>query len=312
MKKISIVVPCYNEQDALGYFYDEIVRLALDMQSVGFEFIFIDDGSKDATLPLIKELQNRDPRIAYLSFSRNFGKEAAIFAGLKSSTGDYVAIMDADLQDPPRLIKDMYHIIINEGYDCVATRRKTRKGEPAVRSFFARLFYRVINRISNIELVDGERDFRLMTRQMVDSTLQISEFNRFSKGIFAWVGFKTKWLEYDNLERVAGQTKFSFWKLYLYSLDGIMSFSTTPLAISSIIGVAFFGLSFLMIFVLIIRQLIWGGSAYGWPSLVCILLFITGIQLFCTGIVGQYLSRTYLETKRRPLYIVKEDSGHGY
>lgn len=312
MKKISIVVPCYNEQDALQYFYDAVARLAQEMPTIIYEFIFVDDGSQDNTLQLIKELQRKDARVKYLSFSRNFGKESAIYAGLKNSTGDYVAIMDADLQDPPILIKDMYQIIIDEGYDCVATRRKTRQGEPPVRSFFAKQFYRIINRISNIELVDGARDFRLMTRQMVDSILQISEFNRFSKGIFAWVGFKTKWLEYDNIERVAGQTKWSFWKLYLYSLDGIMSFSTTPLAISSIIGVAFFLISFLMIFALIIRQVIWGGSAYGWPSLVCIMLFITGIQLFCTGIVGQYLSRTYLETKRRPLYIIKEYSDECY
>lgn len=311
MKKISIVVPCYNEQEALHYFYEEVTKLAWEMNSVDFEFVFVDDGSVDNTLQQLKELQSSDSRVKYLSFSRNFGKESAIYAGLKNSSGDYVAIMDADLQDPPSLIKEMHHIIVNEGYDCAATRRATRDGEPRVRSFFARRFYRIINRISSIELVDGERDFRLMTRQMVDSILQISEFNRFSKGIFAWVGFKTKWIEYDNRERVAGETKWSFWKLYAYSLEGIMAFSTTPLAISSVVGVAFFLISFFMIGILIIRQLIWGGSANGWPSLVCILLFITGIQLFCTGIVGQYLSRTYLETKRRPLYIVKEVSGEG-
>jgi len=308
MKKISIVVPCYNEEEALCYFYEEVAKLASEMSSVDFEFVFVDDGSVDNTLPQLKELQSRDSRVKYLSFSRNFGKESAIYAGLKNSSGDYVAIMDADLQDPPSLIKDMHHIIVHEGYDCAATRRATRDGEPPVRSFFARRFYRIINRISSIELVDGERDFRLMTRQMVDSILQISEFNRFSKGIFAWVGFKTKWIEYDNRERVAGETKWSFWKLYAYSLDGIMAFSTTPLAISSVVGVAFFLIAVFMIALLIVRQLVWGGSASGWPSLVCILLFITGIQLFCTGIVGQYLSRTYLETKRRPLYIVKEFS----
>ncbi|MDD3364100.1 MAG: glycosyltransferase family 2 protein, partial [Syntrophomonas sp.] len=290
MNRISIVVPCYNEQDALQYFYDEVVKLALEMPAITYEFIFIDDGSQDNTLKVLKELQRKDGRIKYWSFSRNFGKESAIYAGLKNSSGDYVAIIDADLQDPPFLIKDMYNIIINEGYDCVATRRRTRKGEPPVRSFFAKQFYRIINRISNIELVDGERDFRLMTRQMIESILQICEYSRFSKGIFAWVGFKTKWIEYDNRERVAGQTKWSFWKLYLYSLEGIMAFSTTPLAISSIIGVAFFLISFLMICTIFIRQLIWGGSAYEWPSLLCIILFISGIQLFCTGIVGQYLS----------------------
>ena len=312
MKKISIVVPCYNEEDALQYFYDEVVQLALEMPAVMYEFVFVDDGSQDKTLSLLKEMQSQDGRIKYLSFSRNFGKESAIFAGLKNSSGDYVAIIDADLQDPPILIKDMYHIITDEGYDCVATRRTTRKGEPPVRSFFAKQFYRIINRISNIELVDGERDFRLMTRQMVDSILQICEYNRFSKGIFAWVGFKTKWLEYDNRERVAGQTKWSFWKLYLYSLDGIMAFSTTPLAIASIIGVVFFLVAILMISIFVVRQLFGGGSASGWPTLICIILFITGIQLFCTGIVGQYLSRTYLETKKRPIYIIKENSDECY
>ena len=312
MKKISIVVPCYNEEDALQYFYAEVVKLAREMPAIVYEFVFIDDGSKDKTLSLLKEMQSQDGRIKYLSFSRNFGKESAIFAGLKNSSGDYVAIIDADLQDPPILIKDMYHIITDEGYDCVATRRTTRKGEPPVRSFFAKQFYRIINRISNIELVDGERDFRLMTRQMVESILQICEYNRFSKGIFAWVGFKTKWLEYDNRERVAGQTKWSFWKLYLYSLDGIMAFSTTPLAIASIIGVVFFLVAMLMIGIFAVRQLFWGGSASGWPTLICIILFITGIQLFCTGIVGQYLSRTYLETKKRPIYIIKENSDECY
>lgn len=308
MKTISIVVPCYNEQEVLPYFYAEVSKLAADMAFVAFEFVFVDDGSQDCTLPVIKDLQRRDQRVKYLSFSRNFGKESAIYAGLKNARGDYVAIMDADLQDPPMLIKDMYFIIKHEGYDCVATRRTTRKGEPPVRSFFARQFYRIINTISNIELVDGARDFRLMSRQMVDSILQICEYNRFSKGIFAWVGFKTKWMEYDNQERVAGQTKWSFWKLYSYSLDGIMAFSTTPLALSSVIGLVFFLVSFVMIVAMAVKYLLWGGSIYGWPFMVCILLFITGIQLFCTGIVGQYVSRTYLETKRRPIYIVKEYS----
>jgi glycosyltransferase involved in cell wall biosynthesis len=308
MKTISIVVPCYNEQEVLPYFYAEVSKLAADMAFVAFEFVFVDDGSQDCTLPLIKDLQRRDQRVKYLSFSRNFGKESAIYAGLKNARGDYVAIMDADLQDPPMLIKDMYLIIKHEGYDCVATRRTTRKGEPPVRSFFARQFYRIINTISNIELVDGARDFRLMSRQMVDSILQICEYNRFSKGIFAWVGFKTKWMEYDNQERAAGQTKWSFWKLYSYSLDGIMAFSTTPLALSSVIGLVFFLVSFVMIVAMAVKYLLWGGSIYGWPFMVCILLFITGIQLFCTGIVGQYVSRTYLETKRRPIYIVKEYS----
>jgi len=306
MDKISIVVPCYNEQDALHYFYEEVVKLAAEMRTINFEYIFIDDGSQDNTLKILKELHRKDGRVKYFSFSRNFGKESAICAGLKHSTGDYVAILDADLQDPPNLIKDMYQIINNELYDCVAARRRTRQGEPPIRSFCAKQFYRIINRISNIELVDGARDFRLMTRQMVDSIIQIGEYNRFSKGIFAWVGFRTKWLEYDNIERVAGSTKWSFGKLFLYSLEGITAFSTIPLAIASIIGVAFFLLSFLMICIIITRQIIWGGSAFGWPSLVCIMLFISGIQLFCIGIVGQYLSKTYLETKQRPIYIIKE------
>lgn len=308
MKKISIVVPCYNEEDAIYLFYEEVVKLAAEMPFLSYEFVFVDDGSHDSTLKVIKELQMQDARIRYLSFSRNFGKESAIYAGLEKSSGDYVAILDADLQDPPALIKTMYESIIHEGYDCVATRRITRTGEPALRSFFARLFYRLINRISNIELVDGARDFRLMSRQMVDSILQICEYNRFSKGIFAWVGYNTKWIEYDNRERVAGQTKWSFWQLYSYSLEGIMAFSTTPLAIASVIGVAFFLVSFVMICIFILRQLFWGGMTSGWPALMCILLFVTGIQLFCTGIVGQYLSRTYLETKKRPIYIVKEMS----
>lgn len=271
MKIISIVVPCFNEQEALHYFYNEIVKLALEMPTIMFEFVFVDDGSQDNTLIILKELQRQDERIKYLSFSRNFGKESAIYAGLNNAGGDYVAIIDADLQDPPILIKEMYHIIVNEGYDCVATRRKSRKGEPPVRSFFARQFYRIINRISNIELVDGARDFRLMTRQMVESILQICEYNRFSKGIFAWVGFKTKWIEFDNRERVAGQTKWSFWKLYAYSLEGIMAFSTTPLAISSVVGAAFFLLSLFMICILGIWQFIWGGYVIAWYWLLCIM-----------------------------------------
>ncbi len=307
-KKISLVVPCYNEQEVLPHFYAEVVKLAAQMPSVSFEFVFVDDGSQDCTLPIVKDLQRADRRVKYLSLSRNFGKESAIYAGLKNASGDYVAIMDADLQDPPMLIKDMYHIIKTEGYDCVATRRTNRKGEPPIRSFFARQFYRIINALSNIELVDGARDFRLMNRQMVDSIVQICEYNRFSKGIFAWVGYKTKWMEYDNHERAAGQTKWSFWKLYSYSLDGIMAFSTTPLAVTSVVGLVFFLASLMLILVMVIRQLVWGGSVFGWSFMICILMFITGIQLFCTGIVGQYVSKTYLETKRRPIYIVKEFS----
>ncbi len=306
MTMISIVVPCYNEQEVLGLFYQEVVKLADDMGQVVFEFIFVDDGSRDRTLDKLKELQHQDSRVRYYSFSRNFGKESAIYAGMEKSGGDFVAIIDADLQDPPQLIKDMYRTIIEDGYDCVATRRTNRAGEPPIRSFFARRFYRIINRISDVKLVDGERDFRLMSRQMVDSILQVCECNRFSKGIFAWVGFKTQWLEYDNQERAAGSTKWSFWKLYLYSLDGIIAFSTTPLAISSIIGGVFFLAALIMGGGLLIQQLAGAATPNTWAVLVAILLFITGIQLFCMGIVGQYLSRTYLETKRRPKYIVRE------
>lgn len=308
MKKISVVVPCFNEQEVLPCFYAEVEKLAREMPDMGFEFVFVDDGSNDNTLVLLKGLQKRDERVKYLSFSRNFGKESAIYAGLENASGDYVAIIDADLQDPPLLIKKMYHIIISEGYDCVAAKRATRKGEPPIRSFFAKQFYRIINRISTIELVDGARDFRLMTRQMVESILKICEYNRFSKGIFAWVGFKTKWIEYDNQKRAAGQTKWSFWRLYIYSWDGIMAFSTTPLAILSGAGVAFLLLSLLMAIILLMQQLIRGTFIPIWSALAAIMLFMTGIQLFCTGIVGQYVSRTYLETKKRPIYIVKEFS----
>ncbi len=309
MKKISLVIPCFNEEEALYHFYAEISKVALEMTEVGFEFIFVDDGSKDDTLTILRGLQEQDRRLSYLSFSRNFGKEAAIYAGLKNAHGDYIAIIDADLQDPPHLIKEMYQIILEQGYDCVATRRINRSGEPFLRSFCAKQFYRLINRISDIELLDGARDFRLMTRQMVDSVLQICEYNRFSKGIFAWVGFKTKWLEFDNQERIAGQTKWSFWKLYTYSLEGIMAFSTVPLAIASVAGMIFILLALLLGAVLMSQQFIFGGAISGWYWLLSILLLMTGIQLFCTGIVGQYVSRTYLETKHRPIYIIKELSG---
>ncbi|MEQ8200938.1 MAG: glycosyltransferase family 2 protein, partial [Syntrophomonadaceae bacterium] len=268
MTRISVVVPCYNEQDVLEMFYVEVARLAETMPEAGFEFVFVDDGSRDRTLDLLKELQLRDDRVRYYSFSRNFGKESAIYAGMEKSSGDYVAIIDADLQDPPGLIKDMYRAIIDDGYDCVATRRTDRAGEPPIRSFFARRFYRLINRISDVKLVDGERDFRLMTRQMVDSILQVCECNRFSKGIFAWVGFKTKWIEYDNRERAAGTTKWSFWKLYLYSLDGIIAFSTTPLAISSIIGAVFFLVALIIGGGLAVQRLAGGGPPDTWAALV--------------------------------------------
>jgi len=308
MQKISIIVPCFNEQEALPHFYNALTKVASEMAYLDFEIVFIDDGSSDETLKIAEALSKSDARVRYISFSRNFGKEAAIFAGLEHSTGDFVAIMDADLQDPPELLKEMYSSIANEGYDCVATRRATRKGEPAIRSFFARRFYKLINKISKTEIVDGARDFRLMTRQVVDAILKLCEYNRFSKGIFGWVGFKTKWLQYDNIERVAGKTKWSFGKLFLYSLEGIVAFSTAPLAIATVIGFIFCALSILAVIFIVIRQIFWSGSAYGWPSLVCIMFFIGGIQIFCIGIVGQYLSKTYLETKKRPIYIVREKS----
>ncbi len=306
MNKISIVVPCYNEQESLPLFYKEITKVAEEMKKVKFEFIFINDGSKDNTLNSLRDLSKKDKRVRYVSFSRNFGKEAAIYAGLKNSTGDFVAVMDADLQDPPALLPEMYQAIVDEGYDSVATRRVTRKGEPPIRSFFARLFYKLINKISNADIVDGARDYRLMTRQMVEAILSMQEYNRFSKGIFGWVGFNTKWIAYENVERVAGETKWSFWKLFLYSIEGIVAFSTLPLTIASILGIIFCFIAFVMILFIIIRTLIFGDPTSGWPSLVCIIFLVSGVQLFCMGIIGQYLSKTYLETKKRPIYIVKE------
>lgn len=309
MKKLlSVVVGCYNEEEALPYFYKEICEVAKKMKDLNFEFIFINDGSKDKTLEVLKEFHEKDKRVRYISFSRNFGKEAAMYAGLEHSKGDYVTIMDADLQDPPYLLEEMYHGIKEEGYDCVGTRRVTRKGEPPIRSFFARMFYRLINKMSKVELVDGARDYRLMTRQMVDAILTMKEYKRFSKGLFSFVGFKTKWLEYENVERVAGETTWSFWKLFIYAIDGITAFSTVPLVVSAAIGILFCLISFIMILIIIIKTLLYGDPVSGWPSLVCIIFMISGIQLFCMGIMGQYLSNTYLETKKRPIYIIKEIS----
>ena len=307
MEKISIIVPCYNEEKALPYFYKEIYKVASEMSNIDFEFIFVDDGSKDNTLSILRELRKQDKRCRYISFSRNFGKEAAIYAGLENAKGDYVAMMDADLQDPPKLLKEMYDAIKSEGYDCAATRRVDRKGEPIIRSFFARKFYKIINKISNADIVDGARDFRLMTRQMVDAILKMNEYNRFSKGIFGWVGFNTKWIAYENVDRVAGETKWSFWKLLIYAIEGIIAFSTVPLSIAAVVGIIFFIVALIMIGFIIVRTLIWGDPTSGWPSLVCIIFFASGIQLFCTGILGQYLAKTYLETKKRPIYLVKEE-----
>ena len=307
MEKISVVVSCYNEQESLPLFYKEIEQVRKeDFKDIDFEYIFVNDGSKDKTLEEIKNLRKTDDKVRYISFSRNFGKEAAMFAGLEYSTGDYVTVMDADLQDPPSLLKQMYNLIKNEGYDCVATRRVTRKGEPPIRSFFAKMFYKLINKMSDVEMVDGARDYRLMTRQMVNAVIKLKEYNRFSKGLFSFVGFNTKWVEYENVERVAGETKWSFWKLFKYALEGITAFSTTPLIISSVIGLVFCLIAFILILVIIVRTLIFGDPTSGWPSLVCIIFLVSGVQLFCIGIIGQYLSKTYLEVKNRPIYIVKE------
>lgn len=305
MKKITLVVPCRNEQEVIKLFYNEIQKIKKDFVNVVFEIIFVDDGSTDNTLKLMRELAQNDD-VRYISFSRNFGKEAAMYAGLEASTGDYVAIMDVDLQDPPFLLKEMYETLESGKFDSVATRRVTRKGEPVIRSVFARIYYKMINKISKTEIVDGARDYRLMTRKMVNAVLEIKEYNRFSKGIFSWVGFKTKWLEYENTPRVAGETKWSFWKLFLYSLDSIVAFSTLPLSIASIMGILFCIVSFFIIIFIIIRTLAFGDPTSGWPSMVCIMFFIGGVQLLCLGIIGQYLSKTYLEVKKRPIYIVKE------
>ena len=306
MEKISVIVPCYNEEESMPLFYDEICKVAESFKSVDFEFIFVNDGSRDRTLDIARDLSKKDKRVRYISFSRNFGKEAAILAGLEYSQGDYVAIMDADLQDPPSLLHEMYDGIKNDGYDCVATRRVSRKGEPPIRSFFAKCYYKLINKISKTEIVDGARDYRLMSRQMVNSILELKEYNRFSKGIFSWVGYETKWLEYKNVERVAGTTKWSFWKLFLYSLESIVAFSTVPLAIASVLGLLFFLVSVIMIIFIIVKTLTIGDPVAGWPSLVCIIFFVSGVQLFSIGVIGQYLSKLYLEVKGRPVYIVKE------
>ena len=306
MKKITVIVPCYNEEQAIHYFYEEMERIAAQMPENTFEYVFVDDGSSDGTLRCMRELRKKDQRVKYVSFSRNFGKEAAIYAGLTHATGDYVAIMDADLQDPPSLLPEMYRAVTKEGYDSAATRRVTRKGEPPIRSFFARCFYRMMNRISDVELMDGARDYRLMSRQYVDALLSLQEYNRFSKGLFGWVGFRTKWIEFENVERIAGETKWSFWKLFKYSLDGIVAFSSTPLYISSVLGAGMCGVAVLAILFIIIRQLLFGGSAYGWPSMACIVILIGGLQLLCIGILGLYLSKAYLEVKNRPVFIAKE------
>ena len=308
MKLLSVIVPCYNEEENIRDFYEELFRNAsfFKEKEIEVELMYIDDGSRDRTAEEVKKLCSEDKRVHLLSFSRNFGKEAAIYAGLQKSRGDYVVLMDADLQDPPALLPEMYGYI-EQGYDSVATRRVTRKGEPPVRSFFARMFYRLMNKISKTEIVDGARDYRLMTRQVADAILAMTEYNRFTKGIFGWVGYETKWLEYENIERRKGETKWSFWKLFAYSLEGITAFSTVPLTIAALIGALFCVLAFIMIIFIIVKTLIFGDPTSGWPSLVCIIMLVGGVQLFGLGIVGQYLSKTYMEVKRRPIYLVKED-----
>ena len=306
MKKISLIVPCYNEAEALPVFYAELDRVTHEMTEYTFELLFIDDGSKDNTLAILKELAQKDERVVYLSLSRNFGKESAMYAGFCNATGDYTAIMDADLQDPPSLLPEMVNILEQGEYDSVATCRTTRKGEPKVRSFFARRFYKLMKRISDVDMVDGARDFRLMKRSMVQAIVAMSESNRFSKGIFGWVGFNTYWLPYENVERVAGKSKWNFWKLLKYSLEGIFNFSDAPLKFASWTGFFFMFVAFVMTLVVFIRALAYGDPVAGWPSLVCIILFVGGVQLFCLGVIGQYISKIYKETKRRPQYIIAQ------
>ena len=305
MDRISVIIPCYNEQEAIPIFYEAIQKAARDLPQAELELLFVNDGSKDNSLAEMKRLAERDPRVKYVSFSRNFGKEAAMYAGLSYASGDYTAIMDVDLQDPPDLLPQMYEMITAEDYDCIATRRVTRKGEPPIRSFFARCFYRLMHKLSKTDIVDGARDYRLMTRQFVDELLKLGEYNRFSKGLFGWVGFRTKWLEYENVERSAGETKWSFWKLLIYSIEGIVGFTTAPLVMAAFLGVFFCIVAFLAICFIIVRTILYGDPVSGWPSMTCIIVFLGGIQLFCMGILGEYLAKTYMETKHWPIFICK-------
>ena len=308
MGLLTVVVPCYNEEATVEDFYTELMKneAFFREKELEVELLYIDDGSKDGTVEKVKLLKKKDKRVHLISFSRNFGKEAAMFAGLEKAKGDYVVIMDVDLQDPPALLPEMFSYI-EQGYDSVATRRVSRKGEPPIRSFFARCFYKLMKRISKTEIMDGARDYRLMTRQMVDAILQMQEYNRFTKGIYGWVGFETKWIEYENIERAKGETKWNFWKLLLYSIEGITAFSTAPLMFASLMGVLFCVLAFALIGVTIFRKLVFGDPVSGWPSLVCIISLVSGVQLFCLGILGQYLSKTYMEVKKRPIYLIKEE-----
>ncbi|MBR1978203.1 MAG: glycosyltransferase family 2 protein [Akkermansia sp.] len=308
MALVSLVVPCYNESEALFPFMQELTRVLDTMDGVEAEVILVDDGSRDNTLDVMQEMSRKYPVVRWLSFSRNFGKEAAILAGLSVAKGEYAAVMDADLQDPPALLPDMLKAVREEGYDCAGTRRVSRKGEPPIRSFFARCFYRLINRLSSTQLVDGARDYKLMSRRALDALLSMPEYNRFSKGLYEWIGFRTRWFEYENVARVAGETKWSFWKLFKYSLEGIVAFSTTPLTLSALLGLLFMLISAVAMVGLVIRQYVYQNSVDGWTSMVCIILLLSGVQLFCFGIFGQYLSKMYMEIKRRPHYIVARSS----
>ena len=305
--KLSLIIPCFNEQEALPLFYDEVMRVLNTMQCA-YEILFVNDGSRDETLTILKGFTEKDEHVTYLSLSRNFGKEAAMYAGFCNASGDYVAVMDADMQDPPALLPEMVKILETGDYDSVATRRVNREGEPPIRSWFAQRFYKLINRISDADIVDGARDFRLMKREMVDAIVAMSEYNRFSKGIFGWIGFKTYWLPYQNVERVAGETKWNFWKLLKYAFDGIINFSEVPLSIASWSGIGMAFVAAIMLVVIIIRRLCFGDPVAGWASTMCVIVFIGAIQLFCIGIMGQYLAKTYNETKKRPHYIISESN----
>ncbi len=306
MKKLSIIVPCFNEEESIPYFYDEVKKVTKNMD-IKLELIFVDDGSRDKTLEVIKS-KTDDKEVKYISFSRNFGKEAAMYAGLSMSSGDYVTIMDVDLQDPPSLLPEMVRLIEEEGYDCVATKSTSRNGYSFLRKTFTKWFYDIIGKMSKTEMVPGARDYRLMTRQMVEAVLSMKEYNRYSKGLFSFVGFKTKWIEFENKERVAGTTKWNFWKLFSYALDGIVGFSTAPLTMAAFIGVLFCLIAFIMIIVIIVKTLAFGDPTSGWPSLACIIFMVSGIQLLCLGVIGEYLAKMYLEVKQRPIYIIKESN----
>ena len=308
MTVLSLVVPCYNEQEALYPFMQELNRVLAGLSDVQPEVILVNDGSADKTLQVMRELSAQYKCVRYISFSRNFGKESAMLAGFAAAKGEYVAVMDADLQDPPALLPEMLRVVREEGYDCAGTRRTTRKGEPPIRSFFARMFYRFINMISRTQLGDGARDYKLLSRKAVDALLSMPEYNRFSKGLYEWIGFRTRWLEYENVERVAGETKWSFWKLFKYSLEGIVAFTTVPLALASLLGMICMLVALVIVVSLCVRQMLWHNSVDGWTSMVCIIVFLSGLQLFCVGIIGQYLSKMYLEIKRRPHYIIAEQS----